>query len=243
MSRLAALVPDRLFTAAIARTYRRFEPELARLTEFCPDHGTAVDVGAWYGPWSRALARRVSRVVALEPNPRVAAVLAATVPHNVQVIRAAITDRPGSAELWVPRTGRGTEGTASLRPGTAAASSVQVATTTIDDLNLTDVTMIKLDVEGAELAALRGARSTLASCRPALLIELEYRHGPVDNVLAFLADMGYTGEILLAGQWVSLFMFDLAGHQRAVAPHIRGYLPTILRGGPRYINNVLFRAR
>ncbi|HEU5475407.1 MAG TPA: FkbM family methyltransferase [Actinophytocola sp.] len=243
VSAVSALVPDRLLTAGIALTYRRFEPELRRLDDFCPRRGTALDVGAWYGPWSRALARQVDTVIAFEPNPEVAAVLASTVPGNVRVVRSAASDHIGEETLWVPGEGLGTEGVASLRaPANPGARAVSVPTTTIDALDLADVTMIKLDVEGAELAALRGAADTLRRCRPVLLIELEYRHGPVDEVLAFLGEFGYSGEILLGRTWRPLAGFDLAGHQRAVAPRFRGYLHTVLLGGPRYVNNILFRA-
>lgn len=241
---LSALVPDRAYAAVVARTYRRFEPELRRLDDFCPRRGTALDVGAWYGPWSRALARRVDQVLAFEPNPSVARVLSRSAPPNVRVLASAVTDRSGEDDLWVPTTGMGTEGVASLRQaGVADARAVRVPTTTIDSLSLRDVTMIKLDVEGAELPALRGASSTLDRCRPTLLIELEYRHGPVDEVLAFLAELGYSGEILLGSQWIPLADFDLAGHQRETAPRVRGYLSRVILGGPRYVNNVLFRAR
>lgn len=242
-TKLAALVPPRVFAGAIARSYRRLEPELRRLDDFCPRHGTALDIGAWYGPWSRALARRVDRVVAFEPNPAVADVLARTAPPRVEVVRAAVTDRAGEETLWVPDTGMGTEAVASLRPPTEqAAHAIRVPCTTIDQLGIDDVTMIKLDVEGAELGVLRGARGTLARCRPVLLIELEYRHGPVDLALAQLAELGYRGEILIAGRWRPLDQFDLAGHQARVAPRLRGYLHALALGGPRYVNNVLFRA-
>src|SRR5689334_17914847 len=92
VSRLSALVPDGFYAGVVARTYRRYEPELRRLDDFCPRHGTALDVGAWYGPWSRALARRVEHVIAYEPNPAVATLLSRTVPPNVRVIQAAATD-------------------------------------------------------------------------------------------------------------------------------------------------------
>ena len=241
VSAISALLPDRLYAATIAASYRRFEPELRRLDDFCPRRGTALDVGAWYGPWSRALAKRVDTVLAFEPNPDVATLLARTAPRNVRVLAAAATDRDGTDTLWVPTTGMGTEAVASLRA--TGGRPVRVDTVAIDGLELTDVTMIKLDVEGAELAALRGARSTVERCRPVLLIELEYRRGPVDEVLALLAELGYSGEVLLDGRWAPLAGFDLAGHQARVAPTVPGYLRTVLLGGPRYVNNVLFRPR
>lgn len=241
VSRLSAMAPDRLVTAALATTYPRFEPELARLADFCPAHGTAIDVGAWYGPWSRALARRVDRVVAVEPNPSVAAVLARTAPGNVDVVRAAVTDEPGTGVLYVPDTGRGTEAVASM--AVPVGTAVPVATTTIDHLAPPDVSLIKLDVEGMESTALRGAEAVLTERAPVLLIELEYRRSPVDEVVDLLAGHGYRAEILEDGRWRPLAGFDLAAHQERMLPLVdrRGYLEKVLRGGPHYVNNVLFR--
>lgn len=247
VSRLSALLPDRFVTAALAATYPRFEPELARLADFCPARGTAVDIGAWYGPWSRALARRVPRVVAVEPNPAVAAVLARTAPRNVDVVRAAVTDQAGSGVLYVPTTGVGTEAVASMTSpvGVLPVDAVPVTTTTIDHLAPPDVSLLKLDVEGMEAAALRGAEGVLTERGPVLLIELEYRRSPVDEVVDLLAGHGYRAEVLADGHWRPLAGFDLSAHQERMLPLVdgRGYLEKVLRGGPHYINNVLFRKR
>jgi FkbM family methyltransferase len=41
----------------------------------------------------------------------------------------------------------------------------------IDDMDLTRVDFIKIDIEGMEMEALQGARATIAACRPQMLIE------------------------------------------------------------------------
>jgi FkbM family methyltransferase len=41
----------------------------------------------------------------------------------------------------------------------------------IDDLNLTDCGLILLDIEGAELEALKGAAETIERCRPLVIVE------------------------------------------------------------------------
>jgi hypothetical protein len=52
---------------------------------------------------------------------------------------------------------------------------------------------VKLDAEGAEYEVLRGARETLARCRPVLSVEIEERHRPGSTyaVPAFLDGLGY----------------------------------------------------
>ncbi|HVK23303.1 MAG TPA: FkbM family methyltransferase [Actinokineospora sp.] len=241
VSKLSGLVPDRVFTSVIAATYPRFELELARLADFCPTHGTALDIGAWYGPWSRAFARRLDRVVAVEPNPKLAAMLTKTVPANVTVIRSAITDKVGHGTLFVPGQDAGAEAVASMLPS-ADTDGITVATTTIDDIAPRDVSIIKIDVEGAEFLALRGATEVLTERRPTLLIELEYRRSPVDEIVEYLAGFGYTGRVLVEGAWRPLAGYDLADHQRRLLPQVdsRGYLDKVVRGGPHYINNVIF---
>jgi FkbM family methyltransferase len=54
-------------------------------------------------------------------------------------------------------------------------------------------TLVKMDVEGAEVGALRGMRQTLASARPTLIIEL---HSTRDEVADELDANGYTHSIL-----------------------------------------------
>lgn len=49
---------------------------------------------------------------------------------------------------------------------------VQVPVNTIDSFDFDTVDFIKIDVEGFELAVVRGARNTIKSCRPVLQIEL-----------------------------------------------------------------------
>ena len=52
-SRVAARLPERLLVMLVSLAYRRFEPEIRRLDEVCGRGGTMVDIGGWYGPWTR----------------------------------------------------------------------------------------------------------------------------------------------------------------------------------------------
>src|SRR5215468_910893 len=101
VSALAERVPDRAFATALAYAHRRFEPVLVRVGTLVSPQQTAIDVGAWYGPWTHWLARACRRVVTVEANPELAAFLTRTVPSNVRVVAAAASDAPGSAELWL----------------------------------------------------------------------------------------------------------------------------------------------
>ncbi|MFF3482160.1 FkbM family methyltransferase [Streptomyces sp. NPDC002701] len=245
-ARVAPFVPVRLVAAAARFVYPRFEPELARLGDLCPAGcGTAVDVGGWYGPWTRRLSDRARRVVTVEPVPHLARLLSSVTPANVRVVHAAASDRSGTAHLWLPAGDQGDRGVSSLVRRDIHARALDVRCLTLDSLNLHDVGFIKIDVDGSELAVLRGAGTLLARDRPALFIELEARIQPVDTVVSHLAGLGYEGWVLPGDTWRPLSSFDLEAHQ-ARAAHVvsqgllRRVLPFRGRGYVRYVNSVLF---
>lgn len=237
-SRLAAALPSRAVAAAVRAAYPRVEPELARLASYAPRGGTAVDVGAWYGPWTRGLRRIADRVVAVEPAAELARCVAAAYP-DVRVVEAVASDHAGTAQLYLP-SGGPRSGTSSVEQGTGAP--VTVARVTVDGLELSDVRFVKLDVEGHELPALRGAQRTVRRDRPLLLVELEERIQPIEPVLDLLAGWGYRPYVMPAGRWLPLDGFDLVAHQRdAVARVSQSFARRVVRPKPRYVNMVLFR--
>jgi len=237
-SGIAGLLPDRVVGAAIRAVYSRVEPELDRIDDFVGKGGTAVDVGAWYGPWTSRLVRRAGHVVALEPAAQLAAHLRTVFPE-VQVVAAAASDRAGVAELFVSESGPAV-GVSSLEHGQGPA--VTVPLTTIDSLGLSDVRFMKLDVEGHELPALRGAATVIQRDRPVLLVEVEERIQPVERVVNLLTEWGYIGYVLPEDQWVQLSRFDLATHQSAALRRVgQSFVGRVIWPSPRYVNSVLFR--
>lgn len=238
---LGAVLPRQVVHRAVRRVYSRVEPELARLAEFAPRGGTAVDVGAWYGPWTARLVGYADRVVAVEANPDLAARLRAAFPA-VTVVPAAASDVDGPVDLWFPGTGLGADSVASLRRPESGGYGVTVPRVRLDDLDLGDVRFVKMDIEGHELAALRGAERVIRRDRPVLMLELECRHQPVEPVVELLTGWGYAGAVLPSTEWVPLDGFDLVAHQRATEHVVRrSFLRRLLPGGPRYVNSVLFR--
>jgi FkbM family methyltransferase len=277
-SAAARAVPGPAFAALMRAVYPRLEPELACVGTWAPRGGTAIDVGAWYGPWTAALSRLAGQVVSIEPNPELARLVRAAFPAAT-VVEAAASDHGGTAQLWLPPGGRGAEGTASIERGWAQSGggrsagagaergggentargreehsagagkaahrserSITVRRVTIDGLRLTGVRFIKMDVEGHEAAALRGAEQTITRDSPVLLLELETRHQPIGDVVGILTGWGYHGTVLAGGSWVPLAAFDLPAHQRANA-HVatRGMLGRLARPRERYVNLVRFQ--
>ncbi|MGP4028384.1 FkbM family methyltransferase [Actinomadura sp. 3N407] len=235
--RLVGALPTGLIGRLVRAVYPRLEPELGRLPEYVPTGGTAVDVGGWFGPWTRRLAGRADRVVTIEPDPRLAGLLRRTFPR-VEVVQAAASDECGTIDLWIPDS-RALAGISSVSGD--AGRPVSVTRVTVDSLGLTDVRFIKLDVEGHELNALLGAAETIARDRPNLLVEVEERHRQMPDVIALMRRWDYTGHVLLDSVWTPLADFDLSAHQRDTVRELdRGFFGRMLRPGRRYINSVLF---
>lgn len=202
---VASRLPTGLVGSAAVALYPRFEPELRRLADFCPPGSTAVDIGGWYGPWSRRLARRCAEVVTVEPVPHLADHLRRTLPPNVRVVQGAATDREGgTVQLWFPEGDDGDRGVSSLERRDIHAHSVDVPSLTIDGLGLHGVGFVKMDVDGGEVAALRGAAELLRRDRPALLVELESRLGPIGPAVSLLTGQGYAGWLLAGRRWIPL---------------------------------------
>ncbi|MGN9912903.1 FkbM family methyltransferase [Phytohabitans sp. LJ34] len=239
-ARFAAGLPAGLVGSAIRAVYPRVEPELARLASYAPRGGTAVDVGAWYGPWTRGLRRLADRVVALEPAADLARLVAAAYP-DVRVVQAAASDHVGTATLYLPDGGAGV-GTSSIEGAGGEGRPVTVPRVSLDSLELTGVGFVKLDVEGHEMPALRGAERTIRRDTPLLLVELEERIQPISPILDLLGGWGYRPYVMPGRRWLPLDDFDLVAHQKAAVGRVRhSFARRVVAPWPRYVNLVLFR--
>lgn len=248
LSAVARVVPASALHRLSALTHRRAEPEMLAVVQSCPA-SRAVDVGAWYGPWSYWLSRRGAEVEAFEPNPRVADALRRGSSNLVHVHEVALSDRGGRALLHLDTDRVGGEGTGRVVPAEPAHDSAvtdspltfSVERRSLDDFGFDDVALIKIDVEGHELDVLRGARTTIERCRPVLVIELEARHAEVAPTFDYLFERGYEARRYLDSEWVSVTGPALAelqdAHLRAQPP--QSYLQSVARPSG-YPNNVVF---
>lgn len=192
------LAPPKLELARIvAREVRRGEPELALAPYLVDPARAAIDAGANRGIWSHILARHCPKVFAFECNPKLFDVLAAAAPRNVEPQPFALSDADGAAELFVPGSGRrfsnqGASLSACKVEG-AAHRVVAVERRRLDSFDLPPVGFIKIDVEGHELAVVRGAQALIARDRPTLVVEIEERHAkrPLADSVSEICALGY----------------------------------------------------
>lgn len=221
------------------------EPELRLLPALCDPARLSVDVGGNEGGYAWHM-RRFSRGVAVfEPLPELAAHLARgfLFDRSVRVHQVALSDRIGTVSLRAPVSGAGVNtGLATIEAGNAlggeATRSFAVPMRTLDSYALRDVGFVKIDVEGHELAVLRGAGGLIAASRPNFLIEAQdmHRAGAVASVTELLSQVGYGGLFLLDGALHDIATFRPETHQAADA--LDAGLER--RPGRIFINNFIF---
>jgi FkbM family methyltransferase len=170
--------PSRYYRRRVEEEIRSGEPELALLKELIPNGGTAVDVGANQGFFAYALAEVADRVVAFEPNPDYAFFARVMLRGRAEVHRFAISNASGRATFHVPVAA---DGMVMHFAGSLDDVHVrlfpqvrryEVTLRTLDEMALTNVRFIKVDVEGTERDVLDGARTIIMRDRPAMVLEL-----------------------------------------------------------------------
>ena len=140
-----------------------------------------VDVGANIGQFVVEAMRHVSRlgrVLAFEPNPRLAEILRKNVMlhrnlgalGDVAIAESAVSDRAGTATLHVPRShaGRGTLLSATVSDvDPKAVDEYSVSVVRLDEVlgHLSHIRLLKIDVEGNEPNVLLGAMDLIESGR------------------------------------------------------------------------------
>jgi FkbM family methyltransferase len=159
-------------------TYRQWEADLSALmANAAKPNMLFVDIGANFGYFTCLMGSKIGnsgggRVVAVEPNAAMTALLRRNIAINwsmcpVDVYDCAVSDTPGLVSFHVPRNGASN---ASMVPSALPApaidptSIINVEARRLDDLlaDGTSVDLMKIDVEGHELAALRGAERVVA---------------------------------------------------------------------------------
>jgi FkbM family methyltransferase len=123
----------------------------------------AVDVGAHCGLWSMDLAGRFDVLHAFEPVALHRACFERNVDQfNTNLYPCALGEQDGMIAINTAATSSG---------DSWVDGAGDIPLRRLDDFDLQDVDFIKLDCEGYELFALRGAEQTLLRCRPCVIVE------------------------------------------------------------------------
>ncbi len=227
------------------RLTHRLEAEYDAIMRMVRPGGTAVDVGANIGIFTYGFLARGADVCAIEPQAGCAEQIQAfydlgfprgTGPAKrgkLSLHIEAVSDVPGTAVLYVPlKDGKVDDESASLNPDERESLRIEVFVRRLDDYELQNVQVIKMDVEGREVPAIEGAAETILRCRPSLLVEVEQRHHSenittVFNRIASVLGPRYEVKFLgRDGSFRPFFEFDVNRDQTAYSdnPLTRAYV-------------------
>ena len=156
-------------TASVDTDNRYFIPEVM---PFFVGDARILDGGAYHATFLEAVLKvtgRLSRAWAIEPDRGSAAA--------IKIWHSSLTDDLKKIVTVVDEVLSDTTGKVQFHDGLGYASQIsptgqQVRTTTTIDALRCDPTIVKLHLEGHELATLKGAEAMLTACRPLLMVTI-----------------------------------------------------------------------
>ncbi|AKS45901.1 methyltransferase, FkbM family [Octadecabacter temperatus] len=171
------------------------EDELAMMAEHMPKGGTFCDIGANVGNHSLYMLLKggAGRVVPVEPNPDAISLLLSNMILNRVADRVALETLgygldEGAADDLAIHAPRENLGWARLKKAGEGdeAISVRAGDELFDGMQ---IDVLKMDVEGMEIGALKGLKATLARCKPTMFIEVDKEN--LDAFHALIEEFDY----------------------------------------------------
>ena len=157
----------------------------------CDNKRICIDIGANVGLWSCDLVKQFEKVIAFEPVAEFRECFKKNVTGNNYVIEPVALGRTES--LIEMNIVQGNTGHTHIDQSSIGRGTIPLKT--LDSFNLTNVDMIKIDVEGFEGEILAGAMKTIEQNKPVLVIEQqkhEYQNDMNETpAIKILQDWGY----------------------------------------------------
>lgn len=138
---------------------------LLKFLDYCDTQNkkfnTVIDIGAWCGTWAKAIEPYAKKVIAFEPDKTHFECLQRNCTINCDPRMEAV----GSEDKFISLT------VDDFTQAKRVDSAGKIKMVTVDSLDIKDVDLIKIDVEGYEMEVIKGAEGTLARTK-FLMIEL-----------------------------------------------------------------------
>lgn len=159
-----------------------------------------IDAGGFVGDTALYFAGKcgdAGKVYSFEPIPRIVETARRNIALNglearVEVVPFALSDTCGKFSFMDLASGSRVTDAAPARES-AAANAVEVESVTLDSFmernKIPRVDFVKSDLEGWDMAFLRGAAHTIKACRPACGLTLYHKHRDILEIPQFLQSM------------------------------------------------------
>jgi FkbM family methyltransferase len=191
--------------AKLIYTFReRYEPELAFVCNWLEPGMTVLDAGSLYGLYTVVAATRVGdggRVISVEPSRGAYAVLTRNIALNNLTNVTAIQFALGlgfERRLLYHHPDPG-QNSLAWEAGSTGVEEVDVVSLDelVQQLEIRRLDVFKLDVEGAELPAIKGGDACLKRFRPVIIAEIHPQRScslgcKPSDFLEYLSDLGYS---------------------------------------------------
>lgn len=149
-----------------------------------PIRKTFVDVGANIGIWSAAMSKHFDNVISFEPSKRNRECLEINLKNISDIRPYAVGNKQGKANFHDAIKNCGdSKITFDNRAGMYSVDVV-----TLDDQNIKDCSLIKIDVQGFELGVIEGAKNIIEKQQPWIIFEI---NEDVDKIVDFLEKRNY----------------------------------------------------
>jgi len=186
------LVNDRIGLSIVSDGFYEIDivNTIMRSLDFDPKDNTCLDIGANIGNHSVQFNNYFKNVISFEPQIRNFKILKLnTEPYeSIRVNNYGLSSKKEEALIHVPY---GNSGGAShiLSQPKSEFYSEQIQLRVYDDEFDEKIAFAKIDVEGNELAVLKGMKNTIKKYKPVL--SFEYNYTEKDEVLDILKELGY----------------------------------------------------
>lgn len=169
------------------------------------------DIGSYSGIYTLLAAKSNNNVktYSFEPNPELFIILSKNIKinrlKNSKIETLALDENEGVATLYINH--ERFSSAASLKKNSNQGASFQVKKTTLDSFvnreKITNIDLMKIDVEGYEINVLKGSLKSLTNFRPIILMESLSKDSLLEQK-NFLTKFGYQNPIQIQGDGYDL---------------------------------------
>lgn len=147
--------------------------QLLKVLKIDVAHSSAVDIGANIGNHSIEFSKYFSRVICFEPNPRTFDILSANTKRLTNIVIHNFGCASSFENIKFTEDFNNIGGSSGVITNIKGSNEIEILVKPLDDLfdDLSNVELIKIDVEGMEYSALKGAEKVISKFHPVICLE------------------------------------------------------------------------